>query len=243
VTDISIVAAFTGGIISFFSPCVLPLLPVYISFMSSISLEELHSNAAIAVRTKVLVNSIFFILGFSFVFVLLGASATYLGQLLLTKLILIQKIAGIVIIIFGLHLIGLFRIKFLLYEKRLHKEYKKMGMVTVFLLGVSFAFGWTPCVGPILAGILGIAATKENVSQGIFLLSVYSLGLGLPFFLTALATDRFLGYFNRLKKHLRIVEILSGLFLITIGIMIFFDFFTLISSFINRTFPFLQNIG
>jgi len=241
--DISIVAAFFAGLISFISPCVLPLVPAYISIMSGISVEELRSGASAKTRSKVLLRAIVFILGFSLIFVLLGASATFLGRFLLMRIAVIRIIAGLVIIIFGLHLTGLFRIKFLLYEQRFTKQQSKVGLISTFLIGMAFAFGWSPCLGPILSGIIGIAAIKEHVSQGIFLLSIYSLGLGIPFFLTALATDYFIGIFNRLKKHMRLVEIISGIFLIIIGLLIVFDFFTILSSYTIKWFPFLQKIG
>jgi len=241
--DISFVAAFFAGVISFISPCVLPLVPAYISIMSGVSLEELTTNNSAKMRTKILISSLVFILGFSLVFVLLGASATYVGKFLLTRMAIVRIVAGSVIIIFGLHLTGIFRIKFLLYEQRFNKKQSKISYVSTFFIGMAFAFGWSPCLGPILSAILGIAAMQENVSQGVALLSVYSLGLGLPFFLTALATNYCLGIFNRIKKHLRLVEIVSGIFLIIIGILILFDFFTILSSYTYKWFPFLQNIG
>ncbi len=241
--DISFIAAFIAGLISFISPCVLPLVPAYISIMSGVSIEELRSESSAQNKTKVVLSSLVFILGFSFVFVLLGASATYVGKFLLMKMTLIRIIAGSIIIIFGLHLTGLFKIKFLLYEQRINKQHKKVGYVSTFFIGMAFAFGWSPCLGPILSGILGIAALKEHVSQGIFLLSIYSLGLGLPFFLTALATNYCVGIFDRIKKHMRFIEIMSGVFLIIVGILILFDFFTILSSYANKWFPFLQKIG
>ncbi len=241
--DITIFAAFAAGLISFISPCVLPLVPAYISFMSGLSLDEITKGGDARKRTKVIISSLVFILGFSLIFILLGASATYLGKLLLTKLTLIRRIAGVVIIIFGFHLMGVFKIKFLMYEKRFNSQQSKVGLFSVFLIGMAFAFGWSPCLGPILSGILGIAATKENISEGIMLLAFYSLGLGLPFFLTALATDRFIGYFNKIKKHMRKIEIISGGFLIVVGVLIFFDFFTILSALAMQWFPFLQNIG
>lgn len=241
--DISIVAAFLAGVISFISPCVLPLVPAYISIMSGASLEDLRSNPSAKTRRKVLISSIAFILGFSVVFVLLGATATALGNFLLMKMEVIRYIAGGVIIVFGLHLTGLIKIKFLLFEKRINKRVSKVSFISTFLIGMAFAFGWSPCLGPILAGILGIAATKEHISQGIFLLSVYSLGLGLPFFLTALATNYSIGIFTIIKKHMRAVELISGIFLIMIGVLIIFDFFTILASYTNKWFPFLQKIG
>ncbi|MFC1557446.1 cytochrome c biogenesis CcdA family protein [candidate division KSB1 bacterium] len=241
--DISIIAAFSAGIISFISPCVLPLVPAYISFMSGISLEELTSGSTKRIRSEVVISSLVFILGFSIVFIMLGAAASSFGQFLLQKQVIIQKIAGAVIIVFGLHLTGVFRIKFLLYEKRLHSQSKNVSLISTFFIGMAFAFGWSPCLGPILSGILGLAALEEHLYRGVMLLGFYSLGLGLPFFLTALATDRFFGYFDKIKRHMRKVEIISGIFLIVIGVAIMFDFFTIFASWINQIFPALQKIG
>ncbi len=241
--DITFIAAFFAGVISFISPCVLPLVPAYISIMSGVSLEELVNDNSAKKKTKILISSLVFILGFSLVFVLLGASATYVGKFLLTRMTIIRIIAGAVIITFGMHLTGIFKIKFLLYEQRINKQRSKVGYISTFFIGMAFAFGWSPCLGPILSGILGIAAMKEHVSQGMVLLSVYSLGLGLPFFLTAIATNYSIGVFKRIKRHMRLVEIVSGIFLIIIGVLILFDFFTILSSYTDKWFPFLQNIG
>lgn len=241
--DISFIAAFLAGIISFISPCVLPLVPAYISIMSGSSLEELRGDPSAKTRSKVLISSLAFIFGFSVVFILLGATATALGNFLLMQMKVIRYIAGGIIIIFGLHLTGVFRIKFLLYEQRINKKASKVSIGSTFLIGMAFAFGWSPCLGPILAGILGIAAMQEHVSQGILLLSVYSLGLGLPFFLTALATNYFIGIFDKIKKHMRAVELTSGIFLMIIGLLIIFDVFTILASYANTWFPFLQKIG
>jgi len=241
--DISIIAAFSAGIISFISPCVLPLVPAYISFISGVSLEELQSKTNTHVRSKIIMHALAFIFGFSLIFVLLGAAASSAGNFLLQKQVLFQRIAGAVIIAFGLHLTGIIKLKFLLYEKRLHAQSKNMGIFSTIVIGMAFAFGWSPCLGPILSGILGLAALEEHLYRGVVLLSFYSLGLGIPFLLTAVATGRFLGYFNRIKKHMRTVEIFSGVFLIVIGIAIMFNFFTVFSSYINKLFPALQSIG
>jgi len=241
--DISIVAAFTAGLISFISPCVLPLVPAYISFMSGVSVDELTREGDAKTRSKIVISSLVFILGFSLIFILLGAAASSVGNFLLQRLVMIQKIAGVVIIIFGLHLIGVFKIKFLLYEKRFSSQRKKVGLISTFFIGMAFAFGWSPCLGPILSGILGLAALEEHMYRGVLLLSIYSLGLGIPFFLTALATNRFFNYFNQIKRHMRKIEITSGVFLIIIGLAIMFNFFSVFSSYINQLFPALQSIG
>lgn len=191
---------------------------------------------------KVSLNSIAFILGFSVVFILLGASATFIGQFLLSKLTLLSKIAGVIIVLFGLHMVGLFRIKFLQYEKRFHTAGKPVGLFGSFAIGLAFAFGWTPCIGPILAAILIVAGSQDTVWQGISLLAFYSLGLGLPFFITGISLNTFLSMFNRIKRHFRTVEIISGAFLIVIGILIFTNYMSILSSWLMQWFPWL-NLG
>lgn len=242
--DVSIFAAFSAGIISFVSPCVLPLIPAYISFISGVSLDTLRNESGEKKNVKnVAISSAVFVLGFSVVFILMGASATFAGNFLLEKLSILTKVAGAVIIIFGLHFVGIFRIKYLNYEKRINIQSNKLGLFGIFLAGTAFAFGWTPCIGPILAGILTLAATKETVYDGVMLLSAYSLGLGIPFFITGIATNTFFSLFSKIKKHFKIVEIIGGVFLIVIGIMIIFDYFSIISGYLIQWFPFLQSVG
>jgi cytochrome c-type biogenesis protein len=231
--NVSLFAAFTAGIISFISPCVLPLIPAYLSFISGVSVEEIKSQEKKSkVLKKVSLSTLFFILGFSFVFVALGASATFIGEFLLSKLSLFNKIAGILIILLGLHLIGVFRIPFLNYEKRFHTRSKPLGLLGSFLVGLAFAFGWTPCIGPILAGILLLASNQGTVIKGVVLLSAYSLGLGIPFFVTAVSFHSFLSVFGWIKKHFRTVEIISGSFLIIIGFLIFTGLFNSMTGFL-----------
>jgi cytochrome c-type biogenesis protein len=238
--NISILTAFLAGIISFISPCVLPLIPAYLSFISGFSIEEMKNGAdRWKILKKVSLNSLFFILGFSFVFVAMGASATFLGSLLRSHISLFTKIAGAVIVVFGLHLLGVFRIPWLYYEKRFHTQGKTLGIITPFILGLAFAFGWTPCVGPILAGMLLLASTQASVLKGMLLLVFYSLGLGLPFFAVGLGFNLFIDLFERFKKHLRVIEIISGLFLILVGVLLFLGSFRLISEFLYRVFPWL----
>ncbi|UCF79911.1 MAG: cytochrome c biogenesis protein CcdA [Candidatus Eiseniibacteriota bacterium] len=223
--EVSLLAAFGAGFLSFISPCVLPLVPGYISFISGVSLEAMREESGEG-RTgsgslsKIVPNSLLFILGFSVVFVALGASATFLGQFLVDKLSILSKIAGVVVIVFGLHVMGVFRIRFLQYERRFHARSKPLGLLGSFLVGLAFAFGWTPCIGPILGAILAFASTQETVKEGIYLLSAYSLGLGLPFFATGLAMNSFLGISKSIKAHFRTVEIVSGLLLVAVGILI-----------------------
>lgn len=239
--EVSLFAAFFAGIISFVSPCVLPLIPGYLSFISGVSVEEMKDKDEKArVLKRVGLNSIFFILGFSVVFIFLGASATFLGKFLLSKLAILYKVAGAIIIIFGLHLLGLFKISFLNYEKRFHSRTKPLGFLGAFLVGLAFAFGWTPCIGPILAGILVLASNQETVWKGVALLSSYSLGLGIPFFLTGIGFNRFLGFSGWLKRHFRIIEIVSGVFLILVGLLIFFNSISFIAELMLRLFPWLS---
>ncbi len=219
---VSILAAFFAGIITFISPCVLPLVPAYISFISGISIQDLTQGGEKKQALKgVILNSLLFVAGFSLIFIGLGASATFVGQFLQSKQYLLTKVAGIIIVILGLHTAGLFKIRFLNYERRFHFK-KRIGPLGSFLVGLAFAFGWTPCAGPILGTIYMYAGTQESISQGIFLLSSYSLGLGIPFILTGVGINRFFVIFGRLKKHFRWVEIISGALLIIVGTLIFF---------------------
>ena len=229
VTEISLMAAFLAGLFSFFSPCVLPLVPGYISFISGISLEEIEQGNR---QNKVIISSIFFILGFSLVFILLGATATILGSFLLEKAFILEKVAGVIIIIFGIHMSGLYRIKFLDYEKRLYAKTRPVNIVIgPFLMGLAFAFGWTPCIGPILAGILIYAGTQKTLYQGILLLVIYSAGLGIPFLMTALALNKFYMLSNKIKKYFKTIEIVGGILLILIGLLILTNNFHRITSF------------
>jgi len=221
VNEVSLMAAFIAGLFSFFSPCVLPLVPGYISFISGISLEEIEQGDK---QNKVIIGSIFFILGFSLVFILLGATATFIGSFLLEKAFILEKIAGIIIIIFGIHMSGLYRIKFLDYEKRLYAKNRPVNIVVgPFLIGLAFAFGWTPCIGPILAGILIYAGTQKTLYQGILLLMIYSAGLGIPFLLTALALNKFYMLSSKIKKYFKTIEIVGGVLLILVGLLILTD--------------------
>src|SRR5215469_12880736 len=225
ITDYSalgqIAVAFIAGLISFLSPCVLPLVPGYISIVSGSSLEQLKANArqASLLRT-VLMNSVTFIVGFSITFIVLGASATWLGQVLVSWRQLLDKIAGLVLIVFGVHVLGIVKINALYQDKRFHNVEKPRGASGALVLGLAFALGWTPCLGPILAGILTIASTKQTVTDGMLLLGIYSAGLGIPFLMTSLALNQFLSFYGRFKKHFHAVEVVSGALVIAIGILI-----------------------
>jgi cytochrome c-type biogenesis protein len=229
-------AAFVAGIISFLSPCVLPLVPGYVSLISGAGVEQLKSQEGELFR-KVMLNSIAFIVGFSIVFITLGAISTEVGQVLAQYKSLLARIAGVVIILFGLHLTGIFQIKALLADTRLHSLKGGTSMWGAFVIGFAFAFGWTPCVGPILAVVLGFAATQDTVWKGIFLLAIYSCGLAVPFLVTSLGIERFLKFYNRFKFHMHAVEVASGVLLIALGALLVAGRFTLISnyfSFLNR---------
>ncbi|HZR31096.1 MAG TPA: cytochrome c biogenesis protein CcdA [Terriglobales bacterium] len=230
------IAAFLAGVISFLSPCVLPLVPGYVSLISGVGVEELKSDEAQLMR-RVMLNSILFIFGFSIVFVTLGALSTGIGQLLAVYKSRLSVVAGVVIIIFGLHLTGVFQIKALLADKRLHHIKGGSSPWGAFVIGFAFAFGWTPCVGPILAVILGFAAEQDSVAKGIILLAIYSLGLAVPFLLTSLGVERFLKFYSRFRTHMHAVEVASGVLLIGLGALLVLGRFTLISnylSFLNR---------
>jgi cytochrome c-type biogenesis protein len=231
-------AAFLAGIISFLSPCVLPLVPGYVSLISGTSVEELQSGGdSRGVRATVLFSSAMFILGFSLVFVLLGAVATQLGHATRQYRGILTTIAGVIIILFGLHLTGLLKIRLLYSDKRMHSLGAGRTGAGAFLVGFAFAFGWTPCIGPILATILTFAATQSTVSKGIALLAIYSLGLAVPFLLTSLGIDRFLSFYGRFRRHLGTVERVSGVLLIVVGTLIVLHKFTILSGylgFLNR---------
>lgn len=235
--SVSFFTAALAGLLSFASPCVLPLVPGFLSYMTGLSLEDLtrEEERAGALR-KALINSLFFVLGFSLVFIVLGASASAIGRLIGAHQRLLTQVAGIGIVLLGLHLTGLLKISFLLREKRIHRGTTAPGLLRSLAVGVFFAFGWTPCVGPILAGILVLAAGAGTVSQGVFLLFVYSLGLGIPFVLSALFLNQFFLTFHRIKRHLHKVEVASGVLLMAIGLLIFTNQLSILSaklSFLN----------
>ncbi|MBU4561529.1 cytochrome c biogenesis protein CcdA [bacterium] len=219
-----LLVAFGAGMASFLSPCILPLILAYLAFITGISIDELKdSQEKIRNLKRIFYETLLFILGFSFIFVILGASATYLGGLISSYQKILRIIGGIIVILFGLYLTGLLKIRPLQYEKRIHLKTKPTNLFGSFLIGAVFALGWSPCVGPILASILAYAATQETLSQGVLLLSIYSLGLGLPFLITALAINTFLNFFQKIRKYFKAISIASGLLLITIGLLIIFQ--------------------
>ena len=230
------IAAFFAGLISFLSPCVLPLVPGYVSMISGAGVEELKSAQAQLMR-RVMINSIGFILGFSVVFVALGAAATEIGQVLGIYKHTLARVAGVVIILFGLHLTGIFKIKALYTDARLHSVKGSSTPFGAFVIGFAFAFGWTPCLGPILTAILTVASEQDQILKGGLLLAVYSLGLAVPFLLTSLLMERFLKFYSRFRSHMHAIEVASGALLIALGILLVLGRFTIISnylSFLNR---------
>jgi len=233
--DISLFIAFAAGLLSFVSPCVLPLVPSYVTYITGLTLEELTSETERArVRGTIIANSLLFIAGFSAVFIAFGASASLAGQLLLTYQDFIRKLGGVLIIVFGLYVMGLLKLKFLMADKRMHFTSRPAGYVGSFLIGVAFAAGWTPCVGPILGTILLYASTTDSMLTGIQLLTSYSLGIGLPLFITALAIDSFLNYFKKIKMYMYGISMASGVFLVLVGVMLYTNSLTLLTSTLER---------
>jgi len=229
--ELSFLIVFAAGLLSFLSPCVLPLIPGYIAFVSGLSLDKMtESGSTDKKMASAMLNSVMFVLGFSVVFVVLGASATWLGGFLVQRLPLLISIAGVVIIIFGLQQMGLFKFGFMLTTKQIDLPAEKLGFFKAPLLGAAFAFGWTPCVGPILAAILTYAATMDTVGKGVMLLMVYSAGLGIPFLLTTVAMKGFFKLFSKMKKHMNLIEKISGAILVFLGILMITGKLTLITA-------------
>ena len=232
--NVSIFVAISAGIISFLSPCILPVIPSYLAFITGISLEELSQQESLRkVRKKVIANSLMFILGFSIIFITLGASATVIGKFLYNNIRWFEIIGGVLVIILGLHFAGIFRLKFLDREKKIHLKKKPLGYLGTCLVGMAFGAGWTPCVGPILGAILAMAATTQDVLKGIILLAFYSAGLGLPFFLSAIILHKFFEYFKTIRKYFKVISIVGGVLLIIVGILLISGYFSSLSAFLG----------
>ena len=234
---IELIIAFGAGLISFLSPCVLPLIPGYISFISGASLNELLANKKINIIPLIL-----FTLGFSFVFIMFGAAASYLGQVLLQNSQTLRIIAGLIIVIFSLQLIGIVNIGFLNFEKKIYTK-KNNNMWFSFIIGMAFGFGWTPCIGPILGSILALASTEETIFRAIILLSFYSLGLAIPFILSGYLMQRFLMFSKNFKKNINLVSKGGGVILLITGILILTNQLQVLGYYILNSLPFLQNFG
>jgi cytochrome c-type biogenesis protein len=238
VNEVSLLAAFVAGIVSFISPCVLPLVPSYVTFITGVSFDELTAaNAGPRVRRLTIIHSLAFILGFSLVFIALGATATVAGQFLREHQDLLRRIGGVMIILFGVFLTGLIPIPALSRERKKQLTTKPLGILGSVLVGITFAAGWTPCIGPILASILIYASTAKTVGTGVILLSVYSLGLGVPFFLSSLALNSFLAASKKVRGHLRTIEVASGVVMILFGVLLVTDLFPRFVSFLSRFLP------
>jgi cytochrome c-type biogenesis protein len=241
--DVSIPAALVAGIISFLSPCVLPLVPPYLIYLTGATIEHVATGEqAAASKRAVMLSALLFVLGFSTVFIALGASASVIGGLIRTWSAQLSIVAGVVIIVMGLHFLGLTRIAFLMREGRLSIP-KPVGLGGAYVMGLAFAFGWTPCIGPILAAILSVAAAEATVTKGAGLLAVYSAGLGIPFLLAAFMIEQFSSLLARLKRHLASVERAMGVLLVLTGIVFLTGSMSGISIWLLETFPALQNFG
>lgn len=232
--SLGIAVAFGAGILSFLSPCVLPLVPSYLSFVTGMTLEDLQEGVD---RRTALTHSLLFVAGFSVVFVLLGASASFLGQFFRQYEMWIARLGGVVIIVLGLHLVGVLRIAPLMREKRMQVHDKPAGYMGTVGVGMAFGAGWTPCIGPVLGGILTFAASSDQFWTGVGLLVVYSAGLAIPFLLSALALERFLETFARFRRFLPTVQKASGLLLVGLGILLLTGTFTVLSSYLVRFTP------
>ncbi|MBT3536087.1 MAG: cytochrome c biogenesis protein CcdA [Rhodospirillaceae bacterium] len=243
--DISYAGALGGGILSFVSPCVLPLVPAYLCFLGGTSLEQLsgEETAETGASRRVVISALLFILGFSSVFVALGASASAISGILLENKLILGQIAGIIIITFGLHVMGLLRLPFLNREVRLHLQNRPASLVGAYVLGLAFAFGWTPCIGPILATVLSVAARGDSLWYGTSLLFAYAAGLGIPFLLAAFLAAPFLRWMKRMRKHMRRIELATGGLLIVTGLLFLFNSFEILGFWLIEALPILGEIG
>jgi len=237
-TEVNAFVAFAAGVFSFLSPCVLPLIPSYLSFVSGVSVEEMRgARAAARVRTRVVLNSAAFILGFSLVFVSLGASASFLGGLFLGYRNFIRLMGGAFVVLVGLYLVGLFKIAALERYLQFNLKDKPAGYLGSVLVGITFAVAWTPCVGPVLGAVLALAGASGEVGRGIFLLSSYAAGLALPFFLSALAVNSFFQFSQRFRRYIHAVHVMGGVLLIIVGVLLITDYMTFLNAYVLRFTP------
>lgn len=235
----SMFVALLAGLISFLSPCVLPIVPPYLAFMAGSSMDEIQAGKS----RKVVASALFFVLGLSTVFMMLGIAASALGRSLLKYQYEMTVAGGIIIIVFGLHFLGILRIPFLYREARMEVQSKGGTFLSAYLLGLAFAFGWSPCIGPILGTILYLVTEDGNIGRGVVMMATYTLGLGLPFVLSAVFIVKAIGLMNRFKKHMRKVEIVSGLLMISIGVLMITGWFSAMSFWLLEKFPALGAIG
>lgn len=243
ISDVTLPAVFAAGALSFLSPCVLPLVPPYLCFLAGSTLDQLVSDERPrSVSARTLGAAALFVLGFATVFVALGATASALGRLLLANAPLLSSVAGVAIIVMGLHFLGVFRIGFLMRDTRMEVQ-KPVGLWGAYLMGLAFAFGWTPCIGPVLAAVLSVAASETTVARGAGLLAVYAAGLGLPFLIAAFAMKPFIAFLKRFRAHLGTVEKVTGGLLVLTGLAFLTGFTTAASFWLLETFPGLATLG
>ena len=241
-SDVTISAAAAAGVLSFLSPCVLPLVPPYLTFIAGTTIEEIAEEGAARARRDVLLAALLFVAGFTTVFVALGATASVFGQFVRANLHILSMLAGVAIIGMGLHFLGLFKIAFLYREKRMDVE-KPVGLWGAYVMGLAFAFGWTPCIGPILAAILAVASSEDTVGKGAGLLAVYSLGLGIPFLAAALAIEPFMNFMKKFRAHFGKVEKIVGVALVATGVAFMTGGMQNLSIWLLETFPGLAKLG
>jgi cytochrome c-type biogenesis protein len=241
-TDVTLPAAAIAGVLSFLSPCVLPLVPPYLTYIAGTTVEDLNQEGVKSARRDVAIAAILFVLGFSTIFIALGATASIFGQVIRAHLDTLSWLAGIAIIAMGLHFLGVFRLAFLYREKRVQVE-RPVGVWGAYVMGLAFAFGWTPCIGPILAAILAVAGSEDTVSRGMILLAAYSAGLGIPFLIAALAVEPFMAFLQRFKRHFGIVERVVGVLLVLTGIGFLTGAMQTASFWLLETFPILSRLG
>jgi cytochrome c-type biogenesis protein len=230
--SLGLAISFTAGLLSFLSPCVLPLIPSYVTFVTGLSLEDVQRSRRIA-----LVHALLFVLGFSLIFLALGATATALGRLLLVNRVWISRIGGLLVILFGLYLLGAFNMGFLARERRVQITNKPLGYLGTVLVGIAFGAGWSPCIGPILGGILTYTATQADLRRGLLLLGAYSLGLAIPFILAAVAVERFIGVFTRFRSKLVWVDRVAGALLVVVGVLMMTNYLVVLSGYLQGFTP------
>lgn len=242
--EVSVGAAFVAGLLSFISPCVLPIVPPYLCYLAGVSFDQLKDDQPNAgVSRRIILSAVAFVLGFTTVFVGLGATASVVGQAIARYFDILSIVAGIIILVMGLHFLGLFRIGFLYRQARVEVEKKPAGLIGAYVMGLAFAFGWTPCVGPVLAAILFVAGSTESAWRGAMLLAVYALGIGLPFILAAAFATRFLGWATRFRRHMGTVEKAMGALLVLTGILFITGQMSAIALWLLETFPVFSQIG
>ncbi|MFT6557663.1 cytochrome c biogenesis CcdA family protein [Sneathiella sp.] len=242
--DLTVSGAFIAGVLSFLSPCVLPLVPPYLCYLAGVGFEELaHSSDKKEIRKRSFYRTLSFVAGFTVIFVALGATASTFGQFISDYFSILEKVAGAIIIVLGFHISGILKIPFLYREARFQTNNKPVGILGSFIVGLAFAFGWTPCVGPVLATILMVASTEDSIHQGTYLLASYSLGIGIPFILAAIFVNPFIAFMQKFRRHLRKVEIAVGILLVATGILLITGNMSVLGYGLLEWFPWLGNTG